>query len=803
MSTMIEQSPQISRLPGHLSTRTIQFVLILLPTFYFLLIFWPAIWGGKMYGNRPNQEKLATELNSYSVSPNSSLLARMPEMLHPDYELLYQPTNKEIQKAFRNGRLPLYNPHRLLGTVLWGSPVADAANPLSVFLLFFSPERVHLLKIYVYILLAFIGVYLCATLISNAAPIPALIGASVYVLNPFMYYMYHWVGLLGVVSLVPLLFCLTHLCLVRPRFLFLALVQILFAWMLLINQVQVLLYFFVFLALWIIVALGLKVYSLPMLLRRLPVLVLSTLGGIALSLGYTRYLFEAGIGLARQPHSYQAFSEFWPALVQLRLLLFMWVNAMPLDFWHYDSALVFFPVVVLAVIVVTAFGVRKLLTRTHAALAVILWVLVIHCFVRPLHYPLYLVHLPLYNLNWEHWRVVYLFYFTLSLVTAFSITLLSGAEKVERWRFFAIAFTVGAGLYAYVSVITLTAHADRVVLPLTAMLGLLILSHAFFRHFSQRHVIALGACVVAACLYLPMTRVPFYRAEGNRNSASPSATVADLTRSMRLIALDQISQPKGEYLWFNDSVMAMFSRNGATGYDTALQQREANLFSSFYSPNLRYLRSVNPFLKYGVQSSIVWPEADGILTGSETLGGVNEARLRLLGVGSLLWNRRIGNLAEPRWNSVLQSWEHLLPSSSPINLLPDTSAADIARLFSGSADVALADRVLSKHQPAALRFDEKSGSYRAELPAESGLVLIAYNFGRFYKPFLDGAPALAEATELPFLLVWKRNPAPAVLDLRPQTTGIWITTLAGLSLGLLITAAVKWHCAKSVRCPKA
>jgi hypothetical protein len=265
---------------------------------------------------------------------------------------------------------------------------------------------------------------------------------------------------------------------------------------------------------------------------------------------------------------------------------------------------------------------------------------------------------------------------------------------------------------------------------------------------------------------------------------------------MRLIGLEQISEPKAEFLWYNDSVMSMFSRNGATGYDTALQQREARLFSCFYSPNLQNFRSDNPFLLYGVQSSIVWPEADGILTGGETLGRLNEARLRLLGVASLLWKRPIGNLPEPRWNTVFQSWEHSLPSSSPVNLLPEVSAADVARLFSRSGDITLADRVLSRHQPAGLRFDEKSGSYRAELPAGSGLVLIAYNVGRFYKPFLNDAPAFTESSELPFLAVWKRGPAPAVLELRPQTTGIWITTLVGLSLGLLLMAAVKWRCSQ-------
>ncbi len=149
-------SPAYARIP-----------LVLLPTLYFVLIFWPAIGGGKTYGNRPNQQKLGIELNSYysNLPPQAPLFARVPELLHPDYELLYQPSAREIQKAFRNGRLPLYNPHRLLGTLLWGSPVADVANPLSLLLLFCSTEHVHLIKIYVYTVLAFLGVYFSATLV--------------------------------------------------------------------------------------------------------------------------------------------------------------------------------------------------------------------------------------------------------------------------------------------------------------------------------------------------------------------------------------------------------------------------------------------------------------------------------------------------------------------------------------------------------------------------------------------------------------------------------------------------------------
>jgi hypothetical protein len=760
---------------------SIRILLILLPSLYFALIFWPAIGGGKVYGNRTNQEKLATELNDYyrNLAPKAALFAREPEMIHPDYELLYQPSNREVQRAFQSGRLPLYNPHRLLGTVLWGSPVTDAANPLSLLLLFFSPEHVHLIKIYLYTLFAFLGVYLCTTIVFNADPIPALIGASVYVLNPFMYYMYHWAALYGVVSLVPLLFCLVHLCLVRPRFLFLALVQVVLAWIIVINQLQVLLYFFLFLTVWIAAGLAFKVYSLEAMLRRAPPLMLSLVGGVVLTFGHTWYVIESGGALARQAHTYDSFSASWPVLLNIAPLLGMWWNGAPLKTWHYDATLVFFPILVAAVIVVALAGGRRLTTRANAALAVILCGLVVHCFIHALHYPLYLIHLPLYNLNWEHWRVIYLFYFTLSLAAAVSITVLAH-KGMKRGMVLTIVFMAASVLYAMGSV-------HGAALPLTEMAGFAVLSHAWWRGFSHAHTVALGACIVAACLYLPITRVPFYEA----SSAPTPGTQIDETRSVRLIEFEQIRLPKAEYLWYNDSVMAMSSRSGATGYDTALQQREARLFSCFYSRDLRNLRTSNPLLKYGVQSSAVWPEAEGILTGGDTLPRVNEARLRLLGVGHVLWKRRIANLPEPHWDSVLNAWDHALASASAVSFLPDTTASDVDRLFSPSSDAALAERILNRQRTSPIHFDEKRGTYNAILPAGTGLVVITYNLGRFYRPFVDGAATTLESSELPFLLISKQTPASASLELRPQTTGIWIRIFVGLSVGLLIMAAVR------------
>jgi hypothetical protein len=261
---------------------------------------------------------------------------------------------------------------------------------------------------------------------------------------------------------------------------------------------------------------------------------------------------------------------------------------------------------------------------------------------------------------------------------------------------------------------------------------------------------------------------------------------------MRLIGFDQIAQPKGEYLWFNDSVMTLFSRDGATGYDTALQRKEADLFATFYSPNLRRLRSTQPLLRYGVQSSIVWPEAEGVLGAGDRLGKVNLARLQLLGVGHLLWSRRIANLVEPRWDKTFQLWDHSLPSSSPVSLLRDVESGDVARLFSDAADDALADRILGRRQAAAEYISEESGAIRSILPTVSGLVVIAYNLSRFYQPLVNGSPPPLESTSLPFALLRKTTEPAAVMELRPRTRGIWMMMSAGLSLGGLTMAVIWW-----------
>ncbi len=612
-----------------------------------------------------------------------------------------------------------------------------------------------------------------------------------------MYYMYNWASLYGVVSLVPALFCLVHLCLVRPLFWWYALAEILLAWIILVNQLQALLYFFLFLSLWLIVALLLQVYSPGLLLRRLPALGLCGAGGLGFTLGHTWYVAEAGFHLAREPHSYQAFSATWTELLPVRLLAGMWWNTAPLDFWVRDGSMVFFPIVVLGVILAAAFCARRLFSRTYGALAILLGILVIHCFVYPLHYPLYLLHVPLYNLNWEHWRVVYILYFALSIATAVSITVLTDRREMKSRGFFAVLFGAAACAYALGSLLSPTTRGGRVVLPVTAMLGLAVLSHGCWRRLSRAHVLLLGALIVAACLYLPMTRVPFYDARLDQDSEGTPSTPDSLTRTMRLIRFDEISRPNGEYLWFNDSVMAMFSRNGVTGYDTALQRNEARLFSCFYSPNLQNYRDRTSWLRYGVQSSIVWPEAEGILTVPDSLGPVNQARLQLLGISSLLWERPIGNLEPPHWDARFRLWDHSFPSSSPVSVLPDAGTPDIATLFSHAADATLADRLLRQRLAAPLYFDDKTGRYRAELPQGTGLIAVTYNLPRFYSAFLNGAAVSAEPSELPFLFIRKKSPAPAILELRPETAGIWIRTLIGLSLGCLAMAAQKWTCARA------
>src|SRR5579871_1164736 len=634
----------VTRSPQRWSVeRLVPVLLFLLPSLYFGLIFWPAIAGGKEYGNRANQEKLAVSLNDYNkdLPPQAPLLARKPEMLHPDYYLLYEPANKEIQKAFRSGRLPLYNSHRILATPLWGSPVADAANPLSLLLLVFSTSAVHLIKLYVYTLVAFAGVYLCATVILNADPIPAMIGASIYLLNPFMYYMYHWANLYGVMAVVPSLLCVIHLCLVRPRMLVFATLQGLVAWVLLINQLQALLYFFLFLLLWILAGLAVGLYPLRMTLWRTPALFLSGAGGAALTLGHTWYLVQTGAMLARQPHTYEEIKRAFPTLLDLHPLVKMWWDLSPLDYWSYDSILIFFPVVILAVILPAFVSGRFWAIRSRTVMGALLCVITVHCFVRPLHYPLYLLHVPLYNLNWEQWRIVYLFYFCLGLAAAVALTRLKEdlIEPIRFRRWWGLLYGVAAVPYAILGVLLLRSFSDRAVFPLAAMAGFATLSHAFCRRFSATHVALLGSCIIAGSLYLPMKRVPFYDPAQSATSRAVRAD-SDGSRVMRLVDSHEISGPRWEMLWYSDSVMSMFSRDGATGYDTALQKNEARLFSAFYSDRLMNYRAVNPYLKHGVQSSIVWPETEGVLSESEdlsrvNLGKVNLARLNILGVRDL------------------------------------------------------------------------------------------------------------------------------------------------------------------------
>jgi hypothetical protein len=769
--------------------------VILLPTLYFFLIFHPALIGKKIYGNRTNQEKLATDLDRYSanLSPTAPLFAQYPEMLHPDYHLLYEPSNQEIQKAYRNGRLPLYNPHRLLGTALWGSPVADPANPLSLLLLWFSTDTVHLIKLYLYTLIAFAGVYWCGISILDAQHVPALTGATIYILNPFMYYMYHWAGLCRVMALVPAIFCVVHLFLMRPRFLYLALLEVLVAWVLVINQLQALLYFILFLLLWMVLALTLRVYKLRAIKRRFCLLLLTGAGGCALSWGYTRYLFERGLALARQTHSQ---ADLGKHLVSVRPLVSMWLDAGVLKQGRWEASLLYFPVTVMGVLVAAAILKGHWTNRCRVALAVAFGVVSFHCFVRPLHDPLYWIHLPLYTLNFEQWRVVYLFYFCIALTVAVAMTTLleRGAAKlpVDRPRRIlgASLFWGAAAACASLGVL-LVLHGRRGFLLIAAFFGFLILGLGFRRHFSSGHAILLSLSIASACLYLPMTRVPFYDRAEQTDAAVTSASPTLDPRVIRLLDLSKMSSFSWELLWYNDASFAMSRRDGLTGYDTALQRNEARLFSVFYSPSLQDTRQSNPYLKYGVRSSIVWPDAQGILDDRNQLSAVNEARLRVLGVGDILWKNRIPGIRQARWDARFLAWDQELTASSAISLLPETEPQEVAALFSNRASENAARRIVRGLQSASVRVDDSSGNYQATLPAQSGLVIIAFNIGKFYRAYLDGiAIPFLDGTDLPVLLVRKSNSHPAVLELRPETGPVWRTAVAGIAVGLFLLLSI-------------
>ena len=419
-------------------------------------------------------------------------------------------------------------------------------------------------------------------------------------------------------------------------------------------------------------------------------------------------------------------------------------------------------------------------------MVVVLCVVAVHCFFQPLHYPIYLLHLPLYNLNWEHWRAVYLFYFSLSLITAIALTIiLKDNLEGSSWgrRTWATLFGLGAAVQGILIIKHWQAADPWVVLPFIGIAGFGTLCHALLRRFTAAHLLALGACIVVPCLYLPVQRVPFYE---NPAQVATLPSTSRLFRVMRLIDFEQISHPSAEWLWHNDSVMRMFSRDGMTGYDTALQKNEARMFSCLYSPRLKQLRDSTPLLKYGVQSSIVWPEAEGILTPENLLPRINEARLKLLGVGSLLWKKRIVNLTEPHWDAVFHAWDHLNSGASPVNVLPGTTVRDVAELFSADATETLAARILETGHSAPMDFDDTSGFYRAELPPDTGLLAITCNVGRFYRAYLNGTEIAFLANEsLPFLFIDKRESGPAVLELRPQTSGIWVLTAAGIMVGSL------------------
>ena len=98
-------------------------------------------------------------------------------------------------------------------------------------------------------------------------------------------------------------------------------------------------------------------------------------------------------------------------------------------------------------------------------------------------------------------------------------------------------------------------------------------------------------------------------------------------------------------------------------------------------------------------------------------------------------------------------------------------------------------------------FDQRSGSLQGQLPAAGGLLVVAYNFGFFYRPFISGHEATVAQSGLPFVLVSK-PPSDAggdILELRPQTRSIWLLLLSGLLLGSLILGVTRWLCLRTER----
>src|SRR5262249_38772220 len=138
------------------------------------------------------------------------------------------------------------------------------------------------------------------------------------------------------------------------------------------------------------------------------------------------------------------------------------------------------------------------------------------------------------------------------------------------------------------------------------------------------------------------------------------------------------------------------------GYDTGLQRNEARLFSAFYSPELKALRETNVFLRFGIQSCIVWPDARGILDKTGAIGAASEARLRVLGTGDILWSQRIPNLEPAAWTSDVRAWQHELADSSPVNVLRDARPEDVATLFNGTPSEDGAKSILDRLKPAPL-----------------------------------------------------------------------------------------------------
>ena len=391
----------------------------------------------------------------------------------------------------------------------------------------------------------------------------------------------------------------------------------------------------------------------------------------------------------------------------------------------------------------------------------------------------------------------YLLYLTLALFLSAALTSLADKRlviDVEKAKFCAL-LCVFAGVV--LGSIGVSSVFRSPVIPLSTLIGIAVLSHGFIRGFRVRHIAVCGVCIVAGCLYLPSTRVPFYDPAGKTLIQDPKLS----GRTLRLLDSSEILGAHWEHLWYNDSVMTLFGRKGLSGYDTAMQRSETGIFSLWYSPALRQYIDRTFLLKYGIQSSIAFPDADGILDRDGKLGIVNRARLTFLGADKLLYHQQIRGLPTPQWDSEFGSWSHTLDEASPVNFFRHAEPEQLSLLFSEKASAHTAAMLLQDGERLTVEFDNRTGDYRANLPGRSGLVLIAYNLRAHYDAYVDGRLIEPIAVKnLPFVLL--RIPAGGItMELRPRTWPIKTLGCIGVIIGFGYPACrQEVHCSMKLLC---